>query len=199
MTEARTTWTALDLAKQIAELADEKQARDIRIVHVADAIQVTDYFVICEGRNRRHLKGIGEDVAKQLKKTGLHRIGGSRLNDALWVLLDFGPVVLHVLSEEGRAHYDLDNLWSDCEVVEWRTPERVAADELAAKQAALAEPDPIEDLLDDLPEFGAVPLEELQRGVAVLESAAPTRFEPLPADENDLDDDAADDGDSEEE
>lgn len=193
MTETKTTWTALDLAKRIAELADEKQARKIRILRVTDALQVTDYFVICEGKNRRHLKVVGEDVAKHLKQDGLYRIGGSRLDDGMWVLLDFGPVVLHVMSEEGRAYYDLDNLWGDCEAVEWRSPERIAQDE--AEEAAAAErdeeqvrDDEFEDLVDDLPEFGAVPLADLQRGVAVLESAEPTRFEPLPDDEGEASD-----------
>lgn len=117
-------WTAKDLAVRIARLADEKQAERIVILDVAQAIQVADYFVLCDGQNRRHLKVIAEHVAKELKKDTFYRMGGSPLADDQWVLLDFGPVVLHAFSPKARGHYDLDNLWGDCKRVTWRRLKR---------------------------------------------------------------------------
>jgi ribosome-associated protein len=113
------TWTALDLAQHVAQLAYDMQAEEALILHVSDALQVTDYFVICEGRNKRHVNAVAQHVAAELKKTGLHRIGGSDLHDERWVLLDFGPVVLHVFAPDAREFYDLENLWGDCERVDW--------------------------------------------------------------------------------
>ena len=114
------TWTSEELAVRIAHLADEKQGAGIVILNVGPALQVTDYFVITEGLNRRHISALGEHVAKELKKDGLHRMGGSSLHDDDWVLLDFGAVVFHAFSSEARGFYDLENLWGDCERVEWQ-------------------------------------------------------------------------------
>jgi ribosome-associated protein len=34
-----------------------------------------------------------------------------------WVILDFGYVVVHLLSEELRGYYDLESLWNQAKVV----------------------------------------------------------------------------------
>ena len=117
-------WTVKKLAITIARLADEKQAGNIVVLDVAQAIQVADYFVICDGQNRRHMNVIAEHVAKTLKQDGFYRMGGSPLNDESWVLLDFGPVVLHAFSTKARTFYDIENLWGDCKRLRWKAPVR---------------------------------------------------------------------------
>jgi ribosome-associated protein len=99
-------WSTLQLAKAIARLADE--------------------FVIAEGKNKRHINTVAEFVATELKKDGIHRVGGTPMHDENWVLLDFGPVVLHVFNPKSRAFYDLENLWGDCKRIRWQAPVRKA-------------------------------------------------------------------------
>ncbi len=119
-------WSTLQLAKRIARLADEKLAERIVLLDVGQALQVADYFVIAEGKNRRHLAVVAEYVASELKKDGVYRMGGSTVADDSWVLLDFGPVVLHVMSGKGRAFYDLENLWGECKRIRWQAAVRKA-------------------------------------------------------------------------
>ena len=107
-------WDALELARRIAAFADDKKARDIVLLNVADALQVTDWFVIATGRNRRHLAAIAESVAKELKQHGVYRLAGTPFDDESWVVLDYGAVVLHVFSPQAREYYDLENLWGEC-------------------------------------------------------------------------------------
>ena len=133
-------WSTKDLAVRIARLADDKQAEQITILDVAQAIQVADWFVICEGTNRRHLKMIAEHVSKELKKETFYRMGGSALDDENWVLLDFGPVVLHVFSKKARGYYDLENLWGDCKRLKWRRlPKKAAPEAVLAPRADVAD------------------------------------------------------------
>jgi ribosome-associated protein len=135
-------WTSKKLATKIARLADEKQAGRIVVLDVAQALQVADYFVVCDGQNGRHLHHIAEHIARELKKDGIYRMGGSPAPDDSWVLLDFGPVVLHCFSPKARSFYDLENLWGDCRKVRWQTSKK----KVAAPEAVL----PPEDE-DDLP------------------------------------------------
>src|SRR2546426_7375006 len=115
-------WTTLQLAKRIARLSDERLGEKIVLLDVGQAIQVADYFVIVEAKNRRHIHTIAESVASELKKEGFYRLGGSPMNDENWVLLDFGPVVLHVFSAKARSFYDLENLWGECKRLRWQGP-----------------------------------------------------------------------------
>ena len=127
-------WSTLQLAKAIARLADEKLADQVVVLDVGQAIQVADYFVIANGKTGRHINSIAESIASDLKKEGIYRIGGTPLHDESWVLLDFGPVVLHVFSPKSRAFYDLENLWGDCKRIRWQAPVRKAkAADAAAK------------------------------------------------------------------
>jgi ribosome-associated protein len=117
-------WSSLQLAKAVARLADEKLAEKIVLLDVGQAIQVADYFVIAEGKTKRHINVVAEFVASELKKEGIYRVGGTPLHDESWVLLDFGPVVLHVFSPKSRTFYDLENLWGDCRRIRWQAPVR---------------------------------------------------------------------------
>lgn len=125
-------WSSLELAKTIARLADEKLAEKIVLIDVGQAIQIADYFVVAEGKSKRHTTSVAESIASDLKKEGIYRLAGTPMTDENWVLLDFGPVVLHLFSAKGRAFYDLENLWGDCRRIRWQKAVRKAKAEAGA-------------------------------------------------------------------
>ena len=58
---------------------------------------------------------------------GSSPLGVEGLEDATWMLLDYGDVVVHVFLDETRAFYDLDRLWADATRVPFEQPPRLAA------------------------------------------------------------------------
>jgi ribosome-associated protein len=79
--------------------------------------------VITSGSNLRQVRTIAEEIELRVKEQG----GGSPryvegLNDARWVLLDYGQFVVHVFLEEARQYYDLERLWADAPRVERSGP-----------------------------------------------------------------------------
>jgi ribosome-associated protein len=40
-------------------------------------------------------------------------------NGSGWVLMDYGDVVINIFSEENRQKYNLEKIWSDCEIINW--------------------------------------------------------------------------------
>jgi ribosome-associated protein len=71
-----------------------------------------DYFVICTGTSDRMLQALADAAVEWVNKT--YDFRGRREGTALdgWVLVDFGDVILHLLSPEKRHYYDLEELWS---------------------------------------------------------------------------------------
>jgi ribosome-associated protein len=102
------------LVEAAARGAAKLQARDIVALEVGDVIAITDWFVVASGTNVRQVRRIAEEVEAEVKAAGGDgplRIEG--LEDATWILLDFGPFVVHVFHEDTRAYYDIERLWSD--------------------------------------------------------------------------------------
>ena len=108
----------------------EKGGEDTVILSVGRALSITDAFVITSGTNPRQVRTMAEEVEEKIKQSGGPapiRIEG--LDDARWVLMDYGDFVVHVLLDEAREFYQLDRLWSDAERWEWDEPEARAAGE----------------------------------------------------------------------
>jgi ribosome-associated protein len=109
-----------------ARAAADKRGEDTVILAVGNIFPVTDAFVITSGANARQVRTIAEEVEDQVKAAGgpspLHIEG---LDDARWVLVDYGDFIVHVFLEEVRRFYDLERLWADAERWSWEQPSAV--------------------------------------------------------------------------
>ncbi|MGH2353353.1 MAG: ribosome silencing factor, partial [Chloroflexota bacterium] len=106
----------LTLAKEIVQFASDKGAADILLMDIRKLSIIADYFVICSGDNERQIRaisrGIVEGVDERWGIDPLHRAGAEQ-EQAGWVLLDYGGVIVHVFSPQMREFYRLERLWSE--------------------------------------------------------------------------------------
>ena len=104
---------ALEMARQLVDVLEEKKAENILLLDIHDIASFTDYFVIMSGRSTRHVQGLAEAIAGELSAKRVSSKHSEGLREGLWVLLDFGEVVVHVFYHENRSFYDLEGLWHD--------------------------------------------------------------------------------------
>ncbi len=117
------------LALFCRELADNKKAENIVILDLRELSSVADYFVICTGSSEPHLRAIVEEITDRLREK--HGVRPSAMDGTLhtaWVVLDFFDVIVHVMRDEVRAHYDLEGLWGDAPRVRPRRAARAKAE-----------------------------------------------------------------------
>ena len=113
-----------------ARAAWTKGGEDTVILSVGQVLAITDAFVITGGSNPRQVRTIVEEVEEQVKRAGGPsplRIEG--LDDARWVLMDFGDFVVHVMLTEARDFYQLERLWADAEPWSWQEADAVVSAE----------------------------------------------------------------------
>ena len=103
-----------------AAAASAKKGEDVVALDVGDILSITDAFVITSATNTRHVRTIVEEIERAMKEhASVPPTSVEGLDDATWVLLDYGDVVVHVFLDETRAYYELERLWADAPRVEW--------------------------------------------------------------------------------
>ncbi|RSX57801.1 ribosome silencing factor [Bifidobacterium samirii] len=111
---------SIDDIRIAAEAADRLKARDIVAYDVSDLLGITDIMLVATAANERQVLAVAEEIEKDLYLKADKRQPRSRegLEEAQWLLLDYGDFVIHVMHEEAREFYRLERLWRDCPAVE---------------------------------------------------------------------------------
>ena len=104
--------TPAQIAAIAAKALDEKKARDVKVLKTTEQTVLADYFVICNGTSSTHIKALVDEVDKQLSEAGEPPMRREGLRSDIWVLMDFGCVIVHVFTDEARKFYNLERLWS---------------------------------------------------------------------------------------
>jgi ribosome-associated protein len=90
---------------------DSRKGSEIRVLDLRDVTSFADHFVIATGSNPRQIQAIAEEVQKRLKEVGERPLSVEGLNNAEWVLADYGDFIVHIFAPQSRQYYDLERLW----------------------------------------------------------------------------------------
>lgn len=110
---------ASEMCLEAARAADDKQARDIRVLDLRNVTSFADNFVICSGANSRQTQAISDEILQRLKAQGELPTSIEGYDNADWILMDYGDYLVHIFSPAAREYYDLERLWRDARDVAW--------------------------------------------------------------------------------
>lgn len=119
---------AREMLRVAAVAADAKGGEDLVALDVSEPLPLVDIFLLVTGRNERNVAAIADEVEDKLLEAGHKRLRREGRQEARWVLLDFGDLVVHVFHEQERVYYGLERLWKDCPVVPVELPAATPAE-----------------------------------------------------------------------
>ena len=90
-----------------------RKAKDIMALDVSELTSYADVMIIASGTSSRQVTAIAEYIKAELVKKDIHPLSVEGIREGLWVLMDYGHVIIHVFYEETRTHYDIEGLWAD--------------------------------------------------------------------------------------
>ena len=112
---------AATVAAIAARAANDKQGSNIVVLNVGDILAITEMFVVVSASNSRQLRTIANEITAKIRDESDHPLLRSEgMSELQWVLLDYGDVVVHIFSEEIREFYEIERLYQDVPVVDWR-------------------------------------------------------------------------------
>ncbi|KAK9275975.1 hypothetical protein L1049_023251 [Liquidambar formosana] len=108
---------SLSFAVEMAKVASEVKAADIRVLFVKPLVYWTRFFIITTAFSRPQIDAIGSRIRDLAEKQyGKIPSGDSKPNS--WTLLDFGDVVVHIFLPQQRAYYNLEEFYeAECYLV----------------------------------------------------------------------------------
>ncbi|MBQ6906916.1 MAG: ribosome silencing factor [Clostridia bacterium] len=111
-----------EMAKKIVKALDDKKAVNLQIIDIKDISQVADYFIICSGTSTTHVKALADEVEFQMGNEIEHEVGYHKegYSSALWILLDYKDVIVHIFCGETRDFYNIEHLWSDGKKIDFK-------------------------------------------------------------------------------
>lgn len=114
-TKETTLTTSKDLVAFIVKKLDEGKADKIEQIEVLGRTTLTDYFIIATGTSSRHVFGLANNLAQDMKKAG-HRVQvAGDTGDGNWIVVDAGDVIVHLFTSEMREIYNIEGNWKKSE------------------------------------------------------------------------------------
>lgn len=108
-------------SKEIASIAinaiEDKKGEDIKIIDISNVSVLADYFIIANGNSVNQVQAIADNVDEALSKQDIHPKQVEGYQNANWVLMDFGDVIIHVFDKDNRLFYNLERIWKDGKTV----------------------------------------------------------------------------------
>ncbi len=95
----------------VVDALEDIKALDILEMDIRKKTTFADYMVLASGTSNRHLQAIVNNVSEKAKAAGFEVLGREGEAGSEWVLIDLGDIVVHVMTPETRAYYDLERLW----------------------------------------------------------------------------------------
>lgn len=102
--------TAL-LTKICVQSLENSKAIDIQNINMHNKSDITDFMIICTGNSNRHVCAIADRLVDFLAQNNIKKVIISGQNQGQWVLVDIGGVIVHILQNEYRERYALDELY----------------------------------------------------------------------------------------
>lgn len=107
------------VAEFCAREAEERKAADIVSLKVSELTTIADYFVLCTAQSEPQMKALSSWLQKRVFeefKIKPSAVDGESVSK--WVLIDFGNVIIHIMTPEMRERYQLESLWGDAPKLE---------------------------------------------------------------------------------
>lgn len=108
----------MNTTEEIGVIADamlEKKAQDVISLDLTKiGTAIADNFVICNADSTTQVVAVSDYVEEMMDaKAGRSPLRKQGRENAFWVILDYGDIVVHIFKTDQRLFYRLEDLWAD--------------------------------------------------------------------------------------
>ena len=103
--------------KVIADAMLEKKGQDVVSLDLRNiGTAISDYFIVCNADSTTNVDAIADNIEERMnEKCGRKVLRSQGRENSIWIILDYGDMVVHVFQTQYREFYRLEDLWGDAE------------------------------------------------------------------------------------
>lgn len=111
------------LVETIVAAIQDKKGKDIVTIDLRNFDgAICETFVVCNADSTVQVAAIASGVEDDTRmKIGekVWRVNGQQ--NALWIAMDYGSVMVHIFQTEMRDYYRLEELWGDAPIIKYES------------------------------------------------------------------------------
>lgn len=106
------------IVKNIVEGIQERKGKEIVVVDMNRLKEAPcSYFVICEGDSTVHVNAVAHSIKEYVQeKIQVKPYAADGFENAEWIAMDYGQIIVHVFQRHARQYYDIEHLWADADL-----------------------------------------------------------------------------------
>ncbi len=110
-----------DLLSCIIEAIKGKKGNDIVSLEIGNLPNaVCKYFVFCSADSTTQVDAIANNIEdKVIEKLSEKVYRSAGYENAIWIVLDYIDIVVHVFQTEWRNYYRIEELWADAKALRY--------------------------------------------------------------------------------
>ena len=103
----------LEIVLKVAKNLYDHKAGEIVALKTGHLTVLCDYMIIASGRTAAQVSALADNVDEMMAKEGMPLRRSEGVREGRWIVLDYGPILVHLFHRDERAFYHLDRLWND--------------------------------------------------------------------------------------
>lgn len=103
----------IELKEFILSFLEGKNLQNIRLIELGEEVTIANYMIFATGRSSKNISSIAENLAYELKTDYNWGSNLEGLRGSNWVIIDTGPVIVHLFNSEAREELKLEELWDN--------------------------------------------------------------------------------------
>ncbi len=107
------THTSEDKVRMMAAAMYSLKGTNIIALDLRELTIIADFFLFCTGNSSIQIRSIADRVEERLREQGERKNHVEGFREATWILLDYGDVVVHVMAEDQREHFNIEGRWEE--------------------------------------------------------------------------------------
>lgn len=107
--------------KHCCEALDAKKVADLKVLDLRGKSTITDYFILATATSEPHLRALRRILEEVIEEEKVKVVGIDYHAASGWMVVDAFQFMVHLFTEEQRNNYNLEALWQDGTLIDWKS------------------------------------------------------------------------------